>query len=191
MGPCAPAAIITPTVTATTNADAHASAATNAACPSANVCIVAPANGTSVYPGTNVVFKGTATATQHGFVRYEFLAGKDAAWGFIADFRQPVVNGTLMEFHTETIPPGTYTIRLQVVDGTGNVSAEKAEIVLTIGWDAPNTLYTPVPGGTTDGGAGGGGDSCCMHCTVGKACGNSCIAAWKMCHKGPGCACDG
>jgi hypothetical protein len=27
-------------------------------------------------------------------------------------------------------------------------------------------------------------------CTVGKACGNTCIAAYKTCHVGPGCACD-
>jgi hypothetical protein len=33
--------------------------------------------------------------------------------------------------------------------------------------------------------------SCCKHCTVGKACGDTCIARDKTCHVGPGCACDG
>jgi hypothetical protein len=33
--------------------------------------------------------------------------------------------------------------------------------------------------------------SCCKICTVGKACGNTCIAREKTCHVGPGCACDG
>lgn len=31
---------------------------------------------------------------------------------------------------------------------------------------------------------------CCRMCSRGKACGNSCIAAWKTCHRGAGCACD-
>ena len=32
---------------------------------------------------------------------------------------------------------------------------------------------------------------CCKVCRAGKACGDSCIAADKTCHKGKGCACDG
>jgi hypothetical protein len=35
------------------------------------------------------------------------------------------------------------------------------------------------------------GRYCCKICTKGKACGNSCIARWKTCHKGRGCACNG
>jgi hypothetical protein len=31
---------------------------------------------------------------------------------------------------------------------------------------------------------------CCKICTKGKACGNSCIARDRTCHKGKGCACD-
>ena len=31
---------------------------------------------------------------------------------------------------------------------------------------------------------------CCKQCSNGKACGDSCIARDKRCHKGPGCACD-
>ena len=33
--------------------------------------------------------------------------------------------------------------------------------------------------------------SCCRVCRKGKACGNSCIARNKTCHKGAGCACNG
>jgi len=33
--------------------------------------------------------------------------------------------------------------------------------------------------------------SCCKVCTVGKACGNSCISRSYTCHQPPGCACDG
>lgn len=33
--------------------------------------------------------------------------------------------------------------------------------------------------------------SCCKVCSKGKACGDSCIARNKECHKSKGCACDG
>jgi hypothetical protein len=33
--------------------------------------------------------------------------------------------------------------------------------------------------------------TCCKVCSKGKACGDSCIARDKACHKGKGCACDG
>jgi len=33
--------------------------------------------------------------------------------------------------------------------------------------------------------------ACCKTCSKGKACGDSCIAREKSCHKPPGCACDG
>ena len=32
---------------------------------------------------------------------------------------------------------------------------------------------------------------CCKICRKGKACGDSCIAVDKVCHKGVGCACNG
>lgn len=32
---------------------------------------------------------------------------------------------------------------------------------------------------------------CCRICTVGKACGDSCISRNYTCHKGRGCACNG
>jgi hypothetical protein len=33
--------------------------------------------------------------------------------------------------------------------------------------------------------------ACCKVCSVGKACGDTCISRDKTCHVGPGCACDG
>jgi hypothetical protein len=33
--------------------------------------------------------------------------------------------------------------------------------------------------------------ACCKTCSKGKACGNSCIARNKTCHRPRGCACDG
>jgi hypothetical protein len=33
--------------------------------------------------------------------------------------------------------------------------------------------------------------ACCKICRAGKACGDTCISRDKVCHVGPGCACDG
>jgi len=33
-------------------------------------------------------------------------------------------------------------------------------------------------------------NDCCKICRKGKACGDSCIARERVCHVGPGCACD-
>lgn len=106
-------------------------AAGSAACPNSNVCIVSPADGLVVSRGNGVAFTGTAT--HPAFARYQFLAGSNGVSGHIADFDKPVVvNGVLMEFHTDSIPPGTYTFRLQVIDQTGNAGPEKAEVRLTV-----------------------------------------------------------
>jgi len=54
-------------------------------------------------------------------------------------------------------------------------------------------LATPVNFGTIGCGtdfASAGAGGCCKMCVKGKACGNSCIARWKTCHKGAGCACN-
>jgi micrococcal nuclease len=126
-------------VTPVAEAPANNPSPTPGACPSAEVCITSPADGTSVYPGTVVVFQGTAK--NKAFARYQFLAGNGTTWGHIADFTKPVSNGTLMAFHTDTVSPGTYTIRMQIIDSTGNVIADKAEITLTIGWGTQS--YTP------------------------------------------------
>ena len=102
----------------------------SAACPSPSVCILAPANGTRVARGNIVVFSGTAA--HPAFVRYQFLAGNGSGWGHIADFNKPVTNGDLMELHTDTLPSGTYTIRMQVIDNTVNALPQKADVTLTI-----------------------------------------------------------
>ena len=65
-------------------------------------------------------------------MRYQFLAGNGSGWGHIADFNKPVTNGDLMELHTDTLPSGTYTIRMQVIDNTGNTLPQKADVTLTI-----------------------------------------------------------
>jgi hypothetical protein len=52
------------------------------------------------------------------------------------------------------------------------------------GFSAPAPLTISVP---SEGGHGR--RPCCRVCGEGKPCGDSCIARWKTCHKGEGCAC--
>jgi hypothetical protein len=44
---------------------------------------------------------------------------------------------------------------------------------------------------SSPGWAASGYGACCKVRHKGKACGDSCIARDKVCHKGKGCACDG
>lgn len=52
------------------------------------------------------------------------------------------------------------------------------------GWseEAPRTDSSRTVGPST---------RCCRTCRTGKACGNTCIAADRVCRAAPGCACDG
>jgi hypothetical protein len=52
-------------------------------------------------------------------------------------------------------------------------------------------LGPPSLGPCAPGSAAAQGRYCCKVCSKGKACGDSCIARWKTCHKGRGCACNG
>lgn len=56
-------------------------------------------------------------------------------------------------------------------------------------WLAPIVVTASVPALQ---GCGGGGDgpTCCKVCSVGKACGDSCIAQTDTCTKPTGCACN-
>lgn len=170
-------------------------------CPSKYVCITAPISGAVVASGSIVVFRGTADDPY--FARYQFMLGNGSSWGHIADFERAVVNGALMGFQTGSVPPGTYTIRLQVIDKTGNTRFDKADVILTITPAAGSNLIPPpseaLPGTAAENGVnagggssgGNGGSSCCKVCTTGQACGDTCISKRYTCHKSTGCACNG
>lgn len=58
-----------------------------------------------------------------------------------------------------------------------DVPARSPEFLVSLGLEQPPAAAVP--------------QACCKICTVGKACGNTCISRDKQCHVGPGCACDG
>ncbi|MBC7223600.1 MAG: hypothetical protein H5T59_04885 [Anaerolineae bacterium] len=88
-------------------------------CPNPAAQITAPGNGATV---TGVVqFAGTANVENFQYYKLELGVGASPKeWAFLFSKETPVVNGPLGSWDSATVPSGTYTIRLVVVDVTGN-----------------------------------------------------------------------
>ena len=82
--------------------------------------ITSPEQGSSVSGPVPIV--GTATGTP--FARYELSYKEssrgDEAYSYFDGETRQVVNGQLGVWHTDILPPGTYTLRLRVVRPDGN-----------------------------------------------------------------------
>ncbi len=82
-----------------------------------------------VSPGVNervsgmVAIVGTANHAQFNYYKLEYGPGanpSDSEWSFFAEGNQPVNNGRLGTLNTSLLSPGTYSIRVTVVDASGN-----------------------------------------------------------------------
>ncbi len=62
---------------------------------------------------------GSANIDGFQFYQLEWSAGADL-WNWFAGSEFPVAGGVLGVFQAGALPPGAYTIRLVVVDQTGN-----------------------------------------------------------------------
>lgn len=82
--------------------------------------ITSPEQGSNVSGPVPIV--GTATGTP--FARYELAfkesSGGEEAYKYFGGETRQVVNGQLGIWHTDVLPPGTYTLRLRVVRPDGN-----------------------------------------------------------------------
>jgi len=89
-------------------------------CPQPGVCITSPSSE-QVIAG-EVTIQGTANIEAFQFYKVEYGLGENPEqWHSIGDVRRtPVVDGTLVVWNTTGFPNGTYTLRLTVVDMTGN-----------------------------------------------------------------------
>lgn len=98
-------------------------------CPDPNTCITFPANGATV--SGIVAIQGTANHPQFQFYKVEFGIGEAPdSWSSIGEVvRAPVNGGTLAVFNTQAVPNGTYTVRVVVVDITGNYPPPFAVVV--------------------------------------------------------------
>jgi hypothetical protein len=84
------------------------------------VCIIAPARGQVV--SGEVVIRGTANIEAFQFYKVEYgLGDSPQQWHSLGDVRTtPVQDGTLVTWNTTGFPNDTFTLRLTVVDLSGN-----------------------------------------------------------------------
>ncbi len=86
-------------------------------CPAAGAVITQPGIG-QAFSGP-VAIIGTATHENFAYYKLEYGAGANpAVWSYFDGGEAPVVNGRLGTLNV--LPPGTYSIRIVVVDASGN-----------------------------------------------------------------------
>jgi hypothetical protein len=92
------------------------------ACANPNVRLTSPGVGQAVQG--NVPVRGTANDANFQYYKIEAGPGANPAdnqWTVVGQLHYaPVVNGQLETFNSGAYPPGMYTLRLVVVDQTGN-----------------------------------------------------------------------
>jgi hypothetical protein len=88
-------------------------------CPDSRSTITYPANGATIRG--IVPFIGTAYLDNLQYYKFEYRPLGAPNWQFLTQFDYKwVTNDKLMDWHTYTVAPGTYDIRLIVVDMSGN-----------------------------------------------------------------------
>ncbi len=89
-------------------------------CSDPNVQIVQPIDGEQIQGRVDI--RGTANIPNFQFYKIELGLGEQPSrWSVISDVRRtPVENGLLEVWDTTDLPAGSYTLRLVVVDVTGN-----------------------------------------------------------------------
>ena len=88
-------------------------------CPSPQVAITSPGFGAQV-SGMVPIF-GSASYPHMSYYKLEYGAGANPnVWSYFDGGENPVQSGRLGSLNTGALPPGTYSIRVIVVDNTGN-----------------------------------------------------------------------
>lgn len=89
------------------------------ACPNPKARITSPGMGTKV-EGVVEIW-GTADIEDFRYYKVEFAAGDSPSeWAYLGGGREPVSHGLLFVWDVSGLPAGNYTLRLTVVDRTGN-----------------------------------------------------------------------
>ena len=145
--PTPPPATMTPTATATPlrptrpvrptetpSVDATATPVVSVpSCPNPNVRITFP--GVNQVVQGNVPVRGTASGANFQYYKVEVGPGnnpRDNQWTVVGNLHQsPVSGGVLETFNSGAYPTGTYTLRLVVVDQTGNYP-EPCRVTVTV-----------------------------------------------------------
>jgi len=145
--PTPPPATITSTPTATQTRPPRPSTPTNTpeagateapvvrppSCPNPNVRITSP--GVNQVVQGNFPVRGTANAENFQYYKVEVGPGtnpRDNEWTVVGHLHQsPVSGGVLETFNSNAYPAGAYTLRLVVVDQTGNYP-EPCRVTITV-----------------------------------------------------------
>jgi hypothetical protein len=81
--------------------------------------ITSPANGATIRG--IVPFIGTAYLDELNYYKFEYRPLGAPEWQYLTKFdHKSVTNDKLMDWHTYTVAPGVYDVRLIVVDMSGN-----------------------------------------------------------------------
>jgi hypothetical protein len=87
-------------------------------CPVSGSRIFQPGNGAQVEGVIQVT--GSAFVDDFEYYKFEFRVPGGDQWSFIARYDNPVAEGVLGTWNTDTVAPGEYDFRLVVVDTIGN-----------------------------------------------------------------------
>lgn len=89
-------------------------------CPTEQAVITSPGTGATV--NGIVAISGTAVHEQFQYYKVEYAPGADAGDGFVylAGGNSPIANGQLATLDSNALANGTWTLRIVVVDMTGN-----------------------------------------------------------------------
>jgi hypothetical protein len=100
-----------------------------------------------------VVVTGTATHPSFSFYKVELSLEPGGTWFVIGDTHaNQVKDGALLQWDTRTVPDGSYSLRLLVVDATGNyIESVVRQVVVANAGAAPTETTTPTPTGTLTG----------------------------------------
>lgn len=104
-----------------------------ATCPDPLARITSP--GVNAHLQGTIQIQGTATHEDFWYYKIEYGPGDEPpTWTVIGDLHyEPVVDGVLAAWNVDPFLAGVYTLRLTVVDKTGNYSEPRCKVRVTIG----------------------------------------------------------
>lgn len=107
-------------VVAATPEPAARPAAAAPVCPDNRSLLIRPGNGEVVSGGFSII--GTATHEQFQYYKIEYApgGGAEGTFGYLTGGNSPVINGVLGNVNSSELGNGQWTLRLIVVDQTGN-----------------------------------------------------------------------
>lgn len=102
------------------------------ACTDSRSQISNPGSGQAVSGLVSII--GTASHEQFQFYKVEYAPGVnvDDGYSYLGGGQDQVLNGVLLSFDARTLAPGPWTLRLTVVDRTGNWVDPRCKVTITV-----------------------------------------------------------